>query len=162
MGNCNFTGSFTMKPDLAKKVDLRNKAATFEFEILDTLTAGIVLTGTEIKSVRQQKVNLQDSFCQYRGKEMFLVNLYIAPYTEGTYNNPNPKRERKLLLTRKELRKWQGKMEEKGLAIVLRRLFIDDKGRCKVEISLGRGKKLHDKREAIKERDLNREMRQHG
>lgn len=151
-----------MKPDLAKKIDLRNKSATFEFEILDTLTAGLVLTGTEIKSIRQQKVNLQDSFCQYRGNELYLVNLYVAPYTEGTYNNHIPKRDRKLLLTRKELRKWQTKMEEKGLAIVLRRLFIDEKGRCKVEISLGRGKKLHDKRESIKERDLDREMRRDG
>lgn len=150
-----------MKADLAKKVEMKNKAAGFEFEILDRLVAGIVLTGTEIKSIRQQKVNLQDSFCQFRGDELFLVNLHISPYEQGTYNNHEPKRERKLLLKRQELRKWQGKMEEKGLAIVLTRLFIDDSGKCKVEVALAKGKKLHDKRETIKERDLDREMRRY-
>lgn len=148
-----------MKDKIAARVDLKNRQASFEFEILDTLTAGIVLTGTEIKSVRQQKVTIQDSFCQFRGDELFLVNLHIAPYEYGTYNNPLPKRDRKLLLRRQELRKWQGKMEEKGLTIVLLRLFIDDKGRCKAEIALAKGKKLHDKRESLKEKDLAREMR---
>jgi len=148
-----------MKTDLAKRVDIRNKSATFEFEILDKLTAGIVLTGTEIKSVRQQKVNAQDSFCQFKGLELFVINLHISPYTEGTYNNPIPKRERKLLLKKAELRKWQGKMEEKGLTIIITRVFIDEKGRCKVELGLARGKKLHDKRDSIKERDIAREMR---
>jgi SsrA-binding protein len=148
-----------MKTDLAKRVDIRNKSASFEYEILDKLTAGIVLTGTEIKSVRQQKVNVQDSFCQFKGSELYLVNLHIAIYTEGTYNNHIPKRERKLLLKKAEIRKWQGKMEEKGLTIVLTRLFIDENGRCKVDIALARGKKIHDKRDSIKERDLAREMR---
>lgn len=151
-----------MKSDLAKKVDIRNKAAGFEFELQDRLVAGIVLTGTEIKSVRQQKVNAQDSFCQFRGSELFLVNLHISPYEQGTYNNHPPKRERKLLLKRQELRKWQKKTEEKGMAIVLTRLFIDDAGLCKVEIALGKGKKLHDKRETIKERDVEREMRRNA
>jgi SsrA-binding protein len=148
-----------MKTDLARRVDIRNKSANFEFEILDKLTAGIMLTGTEIKSVRQQKVNAQDSFCQFKGSELFVVNLHISPYTEGTYNNHIPKRERKLLLKRAELRKWQSKLEEKGLTIILTRVFIDEKGLCKVEIGLARGKKLHDKRDTIKERDLAREMR---
>lgn len=148
-----------MGTPLAKQVDIRNKAASFEFEFLDSLTAGIVLTGTEIKSIRQQKVNVQDAFCQFRGDELFLVNLHISPYEQGTYNNHIPKRDRKLLLKRSELRKWEGKMEEKGLAIVLKRLFINESGRCKVEIALAKGKKLHDKRESIKERDLAREMR---
>lgn len=151
-----------MKADLAQKVDIRNKAAGFEFELLDRLVAGIVLTGTEIKSIRQQKVNVQDSFCQFRGSELYLVNLHISPYEQGTYNNHIPKRDRKLLLKKQELRKWKIRMEEKGLSIILTRLFIDDSGLCKVEISLGRGKKLHDKRESIKERDLDREMRRHG
>ena len=149
-----------MKDKLAAKVDLKNRQASFEYEILDKLTAGIVLTGTEIKSVRQQKVNLQDSFCQFRGLELFMVNLHISPYEHGTYNNPIPKRDRKLLLKRQELRKWKAKMEEKGLTIALLRLFIDDKGLCKAEIALAKGKKTHDKRETIKERDLAREMRQ--
>lgn len=148
-----------MGTPLAKQVDIRNKAASFEFEFLDSLTAGIVLTGTEIKSIRQQKVNVQDAFCQFRGEELYLVNLHISPYEQGTYNNHIPKRERKLLLKRSELRKWEGKMEEKGLAIVLKRIFINEQGRCKVEIALAKGKKLHDKRESIKERDLAREMR---
>ncbi|HRH36643.1 MAG TPA: SsrA-binding protein SmpB [Catalimonadaceae bacterium] len=151
-----------MKADLAQKVDIRNKAAGFEFELLDRLVAGIVLTGTEIKSIRQQKVNVQDSFCQFRGDEMYLVNLHISPYEQGTYNNHIPKRDRKLLLKKQELRKWKTRMEEKGLSIVLTRLFIDDSGHCKAEIALGRGKKLHDKRDSIKERDLEREMRRHG
>lgn len=151
-----------MKADLAQKVDIRNKAAGFEFELLDRLVAGIVLTGTEIKSIRQQKVNVQDSFCQFRGGELYLVNLHISPYEQGTYNNHIPKRDRKLLLKKQELRKWKIRMEEKGLSIVLTRLFIDDSGLCKAEISLARGKKLHDKRESIKERDLDREMRRHG
>jgi SsrA-binding protein len=148
-----------MKDKISASVNIKNRQAGFEFEILDTLIAGIVLTGTEIKSIRQQKVSLQDSFCQFRGNELFVVNLHISPYEFGTYNNPPQKRDRKLLLKRQELRKWQSKMEEKGLTIALLRLFIDEKGRCKVEIALARGKKLHDKRESIKERDLSREMR---
>jgi SsrA-binding protein len=132
-----------MKTDLAKRVDIRNKSASFEFEILDKLTAGIVT----------------DSFCQFKSSELFVVNLHIATYTEGTYNNHIPKRERKLLIKKAEMRKWQGKMEEKGLTIVLTRLFIDENGRCKVDIALARGKKIHDKRDSIKERDLAREMR---
>ena len=148
-----------MKDKISASVNIKNRQASFEFDILDTLTAGIVLTGTEIKSVRQQKVTIQDSFCQFRGNELFLVNLHIAPYEYGTYNNPQPKRDRKLLLRRQELKKWQTRMEEKGLTITLLRLFIDDKGRCKAEIALAKGKKMHDKRESIKERDIAREMR---
>jgi len=147
-----------MKIDLNKLVDIRNKSVTYEFEILDKLTAGIVLTGTEIKSIRQQKVNVQDSFCQFKGSELYLVNLHIGIYKEGTYNNHIPKRERKLLLKKSEIKKWKGKMEEKGLTIVLTRLFINESGRCKVEIALSRGKKLHDKREKIRESDLKREL----
>jgi SsrA-binding protein len=148
-----------MKTPFARTVDIRNKSASFEFELLEKLTAGIALTGTEIKSVRLQKVTIQDSFCQFRGDELYLVNLHIAPYEQGTYNNHIPKRDRKLLLKKQELHRWQKKMEEKGLAIVLTRVFINETGRCKVEIALARGKKLHDKRDSIKERDLEREMR---
>jgi SsrA-binding protein len=148
-----------MKKELASKVDIRNKSAGFEFELLDTFTAGIVLTGTEIKSVRMQKVNMQGSFCQFKGDELFLVNLHISPYEQGTYNNPPPRRERKLLLKKQEIRKLKSRMEEKGLTIVLTRLFINDKGLCKAEVALAKGKKIHDKRETIKERDLERSMR---
>lgn len=148
-----------MKDPIASSVNLRNRRAGFDFEIIDTLIAGIVLSGTEIKSVRQQKVNMQDCFCQFRGHELFLVNLHIAPYEHGTYNNQPAKRDRKLLLKKHELKKWQTKTEEKGLTIALLRLFIDEKGRCKAEIGLARGKKQHDKRESLKEKDLAREMR---
>lgn len=151
-----------MKEPLASRVDLKNRRAGFDYEILDTLIAGIVLSGTEIKSVRQQKVNMQDCFCQFRGSEMFLVNLHIAPYEHGTYNNLPSKRDRKLLLKKSELRKWQNKSEEKGLTVALLRIFIDENGRCKAEIGLARGKKQHDKRETIKERDIAREMRASG
>lgn len=151
-----------MKADFSKKVDIRNKAAGFEFELLDRYTAGIKLTGTEIKSIRLQKVVVQDSFCQFKGDELLLVNLHISPYEQGTYNNHNPKRDRILLLKKSELRKLKTKIEEKGLTIVLTRLFINEAGLCKVEIALARGKKTHDKRESIKERDLDREMRRNG
>lgn len=151
-----------MKEKLAARIDLKNRRAGFDFDILDTLEAGIVLSGTEIKSVRQQKVNMQDCFCQFRGIELFLVNMHISPYEHGTYNNPPAKRDRKLLLKRSELRKWQHKTEEKGLTIAVLRIFINDKGKCKVEIGLARGKKQHDKRESLKERDIAREMRNEG
>ena len=148
-----------MKQDLAKKVDIKNKAASFEFELMDKYTAGIVLTGTEIKSIRMQKVNAQDSFCQFKGDELYLINLNISRYAQGTYNNHPIKRERKLLLKKAELKKLRNKLEEKGLTIVLTRLFINDAGLCKAEICLAKGKKLHDKRDSIKERDLERELR---
>jgi len=151
-----------MKLELAKKVDIRNKSASFEFELLDRYTAGIVLTGTEIKSIRMQKVNAQDSFCQFKGDELFLINLNISHYAQGTYNNHALKRERKLLLKKAELRKLHNKMDEKGLTIVLTRIFINDTGLCKVEIALAKGKKTHDKRDSIKERDLERELRRDG
>lgn len=152
----------SMKDNLAARVDLKNRRAGFDFEILDTLQAGIVLSGTEIKSVRQQKVNMQDAFCQFRGNELILVNVHISPYEHGTYNNPPAKRDRKLLLKKSELRKWKNKTEEKGLTVALLRIFINEKGRCKAEIGLARGKKQHDKRESLKERDLAREMRDGG
>ena len=126
---------------------------------MDKYTAGIVLTGTEIKSIRMQKVNAQDSFCQFKGDELYLINLNISHYAQGTYNNHPIKRERKLLLKKAELKKLRNKLEEKGLTIVLTRLFINDAGLCKAEICLAKGKKLHDKRDSIKERDLERELR---
>jgi len=148
-----------MKEKLAAQVNLKNKRAGFDYEILASLTAGIVLSGTEIKSIRQQKITMQDCYCQFRGHELFLLNLHIAPYEHGTYNNPPAKRDRKLLLKKQELKKWLTRTEEKGLTIVLQRIFIDEKGRCKAEIGLARGKKQHDKRETLKERDLTRELR---
>ena len=140
------------------KVDIRNKKASFEYELLESFTAGIVLSGTEIKSVREGKVSLVDSWCYFVGNELFIRNMNIAEYWWGSaFSRQEPKRDRKLLLTRKELNKLQRAVKEKGLTIVATRMFISDNGYAKVNISLARGKKEFDKRESIKEKDLRRE-----
>lgn len=118
----------------------------------------MVLTGTEIKSIRQSKVNLTDSYCYFKGEELFVKNLHIAEYTHGNIMNHNPLRDRKLLLTHRELRKLKESVKNQGLTIVPLSLFISDRGFAKLEIALVRGKKLYDKRESIKERDQKREM----
>jgi SsrA-binding protein len=117
-----------------------------------------VLRGTEIKSIREGKVNLQDGYVYFSGGEAFVKGINITPYAQGTHYNHEATRERKLLLKKSELKKLAAKVEEKGLALVPVRLFINDRGLAKLEIGLGRGKKLHDKRESIKERDMKREM----
>ena len=140
------------------KVDIRNKKASFEYELLESFTAGIVLSGTEIKSVREGKVSLVDSWCYFVGNELFIRNMNIAEYWWGSaFSRQEPKRDRKLLLTRKELNKLQRAVKEKGFTIVATRMFISDNGYAKVNISLARGKKEFDKRESIKEKDLRRE-----
>lgn len=139
-------------------VNIRNKRATFDYEILDTWTAGIVLTGTEIKSLRTGKAGLTDSFCIFDKGELWTKNVYIAEYFYGTYNNHNAHRDRKLLLTRKELRALVQDSKEPGLTIVPLRLFINDKGYAKMEIALCRGKKEFDKRDSIKEKEDRRMM----
>jgi SsrA-binding protein len=120
--------------------------------------AGIVLTGTEIKSIREGKVNLQDGYCYINNGEMFVKGINITPYAQGTHYNHEATRERKLLLKRSELGKLEGKVEERGLTIVPTKLFINDRGFAKLEIAVARGKKTHDKRESIKERDAKREL----
>jgi len=139
-------------------INIKNRQAFFNFEILDKLVAGVVLTGTEIKSIREGKVNLQDSFCYFNRNEAFVKGLNIMPYTEGTYNNHEPTRERKLLLKKAELKKLESKVDQKGFTLLPLRIFINDRGLAKLEIALARGKKTHDKREGIKERDLKREL----
>ena len=140
------------------KVDIRNKKASFEYELLESFTAGIVLSGTEIKSVREGKVSLVDSWCYFVGNELFIRNMNIAEYWWGSaFSRQEPKRDRKLMLTRKELNKLQRAVKEKGLTIVATRMFIADNGFAKVNISRARGKKEFDKRESIKEKDLRRE-----
>jgi SsrA-binding protein len=139
-------------------VNIRNKRATFDYEILDTWTAGIVLTGTEIKSLRTGKAGLTDSFCIFDKGELWTKNVYIAEYFYGTYNNHNAHRDRKLLLTRKELRALVQDSKEPGLTIVPLRLYINDKGYAKMEIALCRGKKEFDKRDSIKEKEDRRMM----
>lgn len=143
-----------------KRLSVKNSKAYYDYHILDTYQAGIVLRGTEIKSVRENKLNLQDSYCQFRNGELYVVNLYIAPYEQGTYNNHEPRRDRKLLLKRKELRKLENDFAHtQGQTMVPTRLYINDRGLCKLEVGLARGKKAFDKRDTIKERDLQRELR---
>lgn len=141
-------------------VNIRNKRATFDYEVIDTYTAGIVLTGTEIKSLRQGKAGLTDSFCLFeRNGELWLKSSYIAEYFYGTYNNHSTHRDRKLLLTKKELRKLARDVKESaGLTIIPLRLFINDKGLAKVDIALCRGKKQYDKRDTMKEKEDRRMM----
>jgi SsrA-binding protein len=139
-------------------VVIKNKKAFFQFEILETFTAGIVLTGTEIKSIRQSKASLVDAYCKFFEGELWLTGMHVAEYSHGTYNNHEPKRERKLLLNRTEIRKLFRSSQEKGLTIVALKLFINEKGLAKVEIGLARGKKMHDKREDMKKKDSKREL----
>lgn len=141
-----------------KQVDVRNRRASFEYHFLETYTAGIVLTGTEIKSIRQGKANLTDAYCLFLNEELFVRNMNISPYTEGTYNNHEPLRDRKLLLTKRELRRLTEKLKDQGLTIVPVRMYTTDRGFAKVDIALAKGKKLYDKRDSIKERDVAREM----
>ncbi len=140
------------------KISVKNKKAFFQFEILETFEAGIVLTGTEIKSIRQNKASMVDAYCKFIEGELWLSGMHISEYTFGTYNNHDPKRERKLLLNRIELRKLFRGSQEKGLTIVAIKLFINQKGLAKVEIGLARGKKMHDKREDLKQKDSKREL----
>lgn len=143
---------------IVKQVDIRNRRASFEYAFLETFTAGIVLTGTEIKSIRQGKVNLQDAYCLILNDELFIRQMSIAVYTEGTHYNHEPLRDRKLLLTKREIRKLNEKLKDQGLTIVPTRLFTNERGFAKVDIALAKGKKLYDKRDSIKEREVERDM----
>lgn len=146
------------KRTFSNNINIKNKKASFEYHFLDKYIAGIMLQGTEIKSLREGKANLQESYCALLDGELWVKNMHISPYTEGTYANHEPKRDRKLLLNKRELKKLESKFKEKGLAIIPVRLFINDRGLAKLEIALAKGKKLYDKREDIKQKDLKREM----
>ncbi|MBO5856596.1 MAG: SsrA-binding protein SmpB [Alistipes sp.] len=141
-----------------KNINIRNKRATFDYEILEEYVAGIVLVGTEIKSLRLGKASLVDSYCYFERNELWIRNVNIAEYTWGTCNNHVPKRDRKLLLNRKELNKLQRALQDRGLTVVGLRLFLNDRGLAKVAVGLARGRKSYDKREYIKENDAKREM----
>lgn len=143
---------------LAKDINIKNKRATFDYAIGDTFTAGIVLTGTEIKSVRMGKASLVDTFCYVDKGEVWIKNMYIAEYFYGTYNNHTARRDRKLLLNRKEIAKLEKAGKETGFTIVPMRLFINDRGLAKIVIGIGRGKKEYDKRQSIKDREDKRSM----
>ena len=141
-----------------KNVNIRNKRATFDYEILEEYIAGIVLVGTEIKSLRLGKASLVDSYCYFERNELWIRNVNIAEYTWGTCNNHVPKRDRKLLLNRKELNKLQRSLQDRGLTVVGLRFFINERGLAKIVVGLARGRKSFDKREYIKENDAKREM----
>ena len=143
-----------------RNISIRNKRATYDFEILDTYIAGIVLTGTEIKSLRLGKASLTDCYCCFNNGELFVRGMNISEYHWGTYNNHMPKRDRKLLLNRKELLKLQRSLQDKGLSVVGLKLFINERGLAKLQIGLGKGRKSFDKREYIKERDARKEISQ--
>ena len=140
------------------QINIKNKRASFDYELLDTYTAGIVLTGTEIKSIRLGKASLVDTFCFFNNGELWIKNMYIAEYFNGTYNNHNARRDRKLLLTAKELQKIQRLTKEAGYSVIPTKIFISDKGLAKVVVAVAKGKKAYDKRESIKEREDKRTM----
>jgi SsrA-binding protein len=147
---------------LTNQVYIKNRPATFEYAIEDRLTAGIMLTGSEIKSIRESKVSFNDSYCFFNSRgELWIKSLYIAEYVNAGYAGHDPVRERKLLLNKKELIKWANKLKEKGLTIVPLGILVNEKGLAKVELGLGRGKKLHDKRETIKNREAEREIKRY-
>ncbi len=141
-----------------KEINIKNKRATFDYNITDTFTAGIVLTGTEIKSIRLGKASLVDTFCYVNNREVWVKNMYIAEYFYGTYNNHEARRDRKLLLQKKEIAKLEKSGKESGYSIVPMRLFINDRGLAKLVIGIGRGKKEYDKRQSIKEREDKRNI----
>jgi len=135
-----------------------NRKAKYEYTFLEQFTAGIQLFGTEIKSIRNKDVSITEGYCTFKGTELFILNMHIAHYEQGTYNNHEPKRERKLLLNKQELKKLGGKLKDKGLTIIPTRLFISDNGLAKINIALAKGKKIYDKRDGIKDRDIQRDV----
>ena len=142
--------------------EIKNRSAYFEYFIDDKYTAGIVLTGTEVKSLREGKANFNDSYCIFNKGELWIRSFHISEYSHGTVNNHDPVRERKLLLNKRELKKLQARLtKEQGYTIVPLRLFFNEKNLVKLDIGLGKGKKLHDKRETIKQRDTDREIKRY-
>ena len=143
---------------MATEINIRNKRASFDYEFIEEYNAGIVLTGTEINSIRAGKASLVDSYCYFHRGELWVKGMNIAEYKLGTYYNHQEKRERKLLLTKKELVKLEKKVKESGLTIVPIRVFLNEKGYAKVRIALAKGKKEYDKRESLKAKDAKKEM----
>jgi SsrA-binding protein len=139
-------------------VNIKNKRAGFDYEFIETYTAGIVLTGTEIKSIRLGKAGLVDTFCIFEKNELWVRNMYIAEYFYGSYNNHSARRDRKLLLNKKELKKMQRLVKETGYTIVPTRIFLNERGLAKVNIAVARGKKQYDKRQSLREKDDKRAM----
>lgn len=147
-----------MKAKSQNNINIKNKRATFDYEIVETFQAGIVLTGTEIKSIRDGKAGLADTFCYVYNGEVWVKNMYIAEYSFGSYNNHQTRRDRKLLLTAKEIARLAHASQTPGFSIIPTRLFLNEKGYAKLTIAIARGKKQYDKRDSIKERDDRRAM----
>lgn len=140
------------------KIEIKNKKARFEYELLEDYTAGIVLTGTEIKSIRNSKASIMEAYCVFVDNELFIRNMYIAEYEKASFYSHEPRRDRKLLLQRTELRKLQRKLRDKGLTIIPSLLFIGENNLAKLRIHLAKGKKLHDKRDDLKAKDTKRDI----
>lgn len=143
-------------------IEIKNKKAGYQFFLVEEFTAGIQLTGTEIKSVRAGKASIAEAYCAFYGGELFVREMHIAIYTQGTIYNHEPKRDRKLLLTKRELKKLQGKVNEKGFTIIPTLLFVNEKGLAKLNIALAKGKHFYDKRETIKKKDIARDLDRAG
>ncbi len=143
---------------MEKKINIKNKRASHEYFFIQEYTSGIQLCGTEIKSIRDGKASIVDAYCTFTGNELFVRNMHIAEYTMGSHYNHEPKRDRKLLLKKRELKKLQTKSKDKGFTIVPTLLFINEEGRAKLNISLARGKHAYDKRESLKQKEIKREM----
>ncbi|MFN5706409.1 MAG: SsrA-binding protein SmpB [bacterium] len=143
---------------MSEQIIIKNKKAFFEYHILDKYVAGIQLLGTEIKSIRAGKANLNDGYCSFIGEELFAFNIHISEYSMGSFYNHVPKRNRKLLLNKKELKKIKIKSQDKGLTIIPLQIFFNERGFAKLEIAVAQGKKIHDKRDTMKERDSKKEL----
>ena len=144
---------------MQQKVNIKNKKARFEYELIEKFTAGIVLSGTEIKSIRLSKASISESFCEFNDRgELFIINMQVDEYSHGTHYNHRPKAERKLLLNRQELKKLQKEVNTSGFTIIPLNLYLNDKGFAKLTIVLAKGKKLYDKRDSIKDRDNKRDL----
>ncbi len=143
---------------LQKNVKIKNRKARFEYEVLDTYLAGIVLAGTEIKAIREGKASIAESFCEFHNSELFVINMTVQEYSHATHFNHNPKNERKLLLNRSELKKLGKEVKNSGLTIIPLVLYTNDKGLAKIHIALCKGKKEYDKRDSIKDRDNKRDL----
>jgi SsrA-binding protein len=144
---------------LAAPISIKNRSATYEYFIDSTYVAGMVLLGTEVKSLRQGRASFNDSYCFIHKGEIWIKHLHISPYSHGTVNNHDPDRDKKLLLQKREIRKIESKLKEKGYTLIPLRIFTNERNLVKIEIGLGKGKKLYDKRESIKKKDVEREMK---
>ena len=143
---------------MKNNINIKNRKAKFEYELLDKYVAGIKLAGTEIKAIRMGKASITESFCEFQNHELFVINMHVEEYSHATHFNHNPKSERKLLMQRRELKKLEKEVKNSGLTIIPLRLFINERGIAKLQIALARGKKLYDKRDTIKDRDSKRRL----